>query len=178
MITRVRCRSNVQVDLILHPLKSELNFPTGEKFDLDGAEQGERWLLPITLVDAIFHAATGRVYTSEARGAALDVLERLGAAVEEGYRCMALQRLPHITLLDHDYYHAALKPILAEWCFVWLQGQHLHGIDAKDAIEYLLEVRSRNQNDVAPSSTRNHGHTEYKLLEVRSKEEYCCALNH
>ena len=28
-----------EVDLILHPLKSELNFPTGEKFDLDVSEQ-------------------------------------------------------------------------------------------------------------------------------------------
>jgi len=27
-----------EVDLILHPLKSELNFPIGEKFDLDGSE--------------------------------------------------------------------------------------------------------------------------------------------
>jgi hypothetical protein len=32
-----------EVDLILHPLKSELNFPIGEKFDLDGSDEGERW---------------------------------------------------------------------------------------------------------------------------------------
>ena len=32
-----------EVDLILHPLKSELNFPIGDKFDLDGSEEGERW---------------------------------------------------------------------------------------------------------------------------------------
>ena len=29
-----------EVDMVLHPLKSELNFPIGEKFDLDGADGG------------------------------------------------------------------------------------------------------------------------------------------
>ena len=67
------------------------------------------------------------------------MLARLRAAIEAGYACMALQRLPHITLLDADYYHAKLKPILAEWVFLWLTAQHVHGIDAGDAIEYLLE---------------------------------------
>lgn len=46
-----------EVDLILHPLKSELNFPIGAKFDLDGSERGERWSLPIHLIDAIFYAS-------------------------------------------------------------------------------------------------------------------------
>jgi len=32
------------LSLILHPLKSELNFSVGEKFDVNGLE---RWSLPI-----------------------------------------------------------------------------------------------------------------------------------
>ena len=48
-----------EVDLILHPLKSELNFPIGEKFDLDGSEEGERWGLPVHLFDAIFYVQVG-----------------------------------------------------------------------------------------------------------------------
>ena len=48
-----------EVDLILHPLKSELNFPTGQKFDLDGSEEGVRWGLPIHLMDAVFYAQLG-----------------------------------------------------------------------------------------------------------------------
>ena len=55
----------IQVDLILHPLKSELNFPIGDKFDLDGAEEGERWTLPIHLFDAIFFVQSGSVSTFE-----------------------------------------------------------------------------------------------------------------
>jgi len=40
---------------------SELNFPIGEKFDLDGSADGERWSLPIHLLDAIFYHSTSRV---------------------------------------------------------------------------------------------------------------------
>jgi hypothetical protein len=39
-----------EVDLILHPLKSELNFPIGDKFDLDGSEEGERWRFFFVLI--------------------------------------------------------------------------------------------------------------------------------
>ena len=109
-----------EVDMVLHPLKSELNFPIGEKFDLDGADGGERWSLPAHLVDAIFFQQCGRVTTFEQSGGALDILGRLGDAVNRGYEKRALQKLPHITLLHLSYYHAVLKPILAEWS--WPSG--------------------------------------------------------
>lgn len=32
-----------------------------------------------------------------------------------------------------------MKPILAEWCYLWLQKQHLHGIEKKEVINYILE---------------------------------------
>lgn len=128
-----------EVDMVLHPLKSELNFPIGEKFDLDGADQGERWSLPTHLVDAIFFVQCGRVTTFEQSGGALDILERLAAKIDEGYRTKSLQRLPHVTLLNPDYYHEQLKPILAEWAYLWLQKQHLHGVEREEAIKYVLE---------------------------------------
>lgn len=127
-----------EVDLILHPLKSELNFPCGEKFPLDGAEHGERWLLPIALIDAVFYATSRRSSALEARGATFDVLERLAAAIDQGYAQMALQRLPHLTLLDAAYYHKRLKPLLAEIAWAWLTSQHLHGVDKDDVVNYLL----------------------------------------
>ena len=45
-----------QVDLVLHPLKSELNFPIGDKVDLDLTVDGERWRVPIVLLDALLYA--------------------------------------------------------------------------------------------------------------------------
>ena len=122
-----------EVDLILHPLKSELNFPIGEKFDLDGSEDGERWSLAIHLVDAIFFASVGQVSSFEQRGESLVLLERIATALRQGIEQRHLQRLPHgtifhnyyvftwiinvmalVTLLNPDYYNEVLKPLMAE----------------------------------------------------------------
>lgn len=49
-----------EVDLILHPLKSELNYPIGRKEALDMSQnklaKGLRWELPFILMDVILHA--------------------------------------------------------------------------------------------------------------------------
>lgn len=48
-----------EVDILLHPLKSELNWPLGHKEPLDftqtRSETGLRWSIPSHLLDAIFH---------------------------------------------------------------------------------------------------------------------------
>ena len=80
-----------------------------------------------------------RVTTFEQSGGALDILNRLSSAIDDGYRAKSLQRLPHVTLLDPEYYHNCLKPLLAEWAYLWLQKQHLHGIERDEAIKYTLE---------------------------------------
>ena len=48
-----------EVDLVLHPLRSELNFPIGEKSQYDLKE--DRWLLPTHLLDLVFFVSAGRV---------------------------------------------------------------------------------------------------------------------
>ena len=45
-----------EVDWVLHPLKSELNFPIGEKNDLHFTKEGERWRLPTVLFDVLLFA--------------------------------------------------------------------------------------------------------------------------
>lgn len=128
-----------EVDLILHPLKSELNFPIGDKFDLDGSDEGERWGLPIHLLDAIFFTHTGRVTTFEQQGVAGDILRRLKDVIQIGISNRSLQRLPHVTLLNMEFYNSHIKPIIAEWAFLWLQKQHIHGVDRHEAVQYMLE---------------------------------------
>jgi hypothetical protein len=59
--------------------------------------------------------------------------------IHTGYAVHALQRLPHITLLNTDWYHTKLKPVLAEWVYLWLQKHHLHGILRHEAVTYMLE---------------------------------------
>jgi hypothetical protein len=53
-----------EVDLLLHPLKSELHWPMGRKLPLhmtqSQAETGLRWKIPFHLLDAVFFAQCGR----------------------------------------------------------------------------------------------------------------------
>lgn len=81
-------------------LTETLETLAGEKFDLDGSEHGERWSLPMHLIDAIFYLNCGRATTFENSGLALEILERLGKVIAEGFKTNAFQKLPHITLLN------------------------------------------------------------------------------
>ena len=49
-----------EVDWVLHPLRSELNFPIGDKVSLDMTKGGERWKLPTVLIDALLFAEAMR----------------------------------------------------------------------------------------------------------------------
>jgi len=126
-----------EVDLILHPLKSELNFPIGTKLDLDFHPL--RWKLPIHLVDAVFYAERDRMAVGFREShRALDTLAKLKIVIQEGYKRKVLQRNPHIVLLDPDFYHDHMKPIMAEWTLLWIESQNLSGISPAQILEYIL----------------------------------------
>ena len=44
-----------------------------------------------------------------------------------------------MTLLNYEFYNERMKPVMAEWAYLWLQKHHLHGIDRVEAVQYLLE---------------------------------------
>ena len=45
----------------------------------------------------------------------------------------------YILIFVSDFYHERLKPIMANWAYLWLQKQHLYGIESGETIRYLLE---------------------------------------
>jgi hypothetical protein len=102
------------VDLILHPLKSELNWPIGGKRPLDfthsrdGNERhdGLRWKIPFHLLDAIFYATEGRMTVGfrDSREAVM-LLEKVKQVVDEGHAKKLIQKTPHVVLLDRSYYN-------------------------------------------------------------------------
>ena len=128
-----------EVDLILHPLKSELNFPIGQKFPLDF--NPERWELVIHMMDAVFFAETGKMSVDFTEsGKARKILASLSLVLDEGYRLRALQRSPHVILLNNQYYQSDIKPVLAQWCVLWLEAQGVLGsISEKSCTQYILE---------------------------------------
>lgn len=144
-----------EVDVLLHPLRSELNFPIGLKHPIDMS--GPRWLLPIHLLDGIFanqqgracedvqqqlkygsssspamaHAATreGGGAVAEARDIAEErrrhALSAIRGVILNGFRQRALQREPHLVLLDPGHYYVdQLLPALVPWLQLWLH-EHL-----------------------------------------------------
>eukprot|EP01065_Artemidia_motanka_P000909 TRINITY_DN1042_c0_g1_i1.p1 TRINITY_DN1042_c0_g1~~TRINITY_DN1042_c0_g1_i1.p1 ORF type:complete len:4224 (+),score=1358.75 TRINITY_DN1042_c0_g1_i1:274-12672(+) len=140
-----------EVDVLLHPLRSELNFPIGNKFAIDQA--GPRWDLPLHLIDAIF--AVSRKHTvdcldkqweiafTRVRETKDSLLRAIGEAVEAGYARDALQASPHLILLDTDYYHSALKGPLSKWALVWIH-RHLPEVDDLDPELALSHIAGRH----------------------------------
>jgi len=98
-----------EVDLILHPLKSELNWPLGLKEPLDftysNIGNGLRWHLPSHLLDAIFCCCgmpvLADIADSKRAGA---VLDELRAALDDGFAALHIQKSPHLALLSKSFY--------------------------------------------------------------------------
>ena len=125
-----------EVDLLLHPLKSELNFPIGKKHALDLSPQ--RWQCAIHCCDAVFYAERKAMSVSfEQSSRAKQVLEELCLVIEEGYEQHTLQRSPHLTLLNEEWYVAAMKPIMARWMLLWLEANHVSGLRTEYMEAYI-----------------------------------------
>ena len=134
-----------EVDVLLHPLRSELNFPIGAKFPIDLAPF--RWDFPMFLFDALYFKTTGRVTSSSVLlevspegkgdgtgGVDVKLLEEISVCIQQGYATHAFQRNPHLVLLDEEYYHTALKPLLARWALGWLHAQFVGKVSVSDAV--------------------------------------------
>lgn len=60
-----------------------------------------------------------------------------------------------MTLLNYEFYEERLKPVMAEWAYLWLQKHHLHGIDRAEAVQYLLEgAAARSDTSTKVSAKR------------------------
>jgi hypothetical protein len=123
-----------EVDLLMHPLRSELNFPIGAKQPLPLAPL--RWLLPMHLLRAVLAAEAASLGTgdhgSDIDGdvldsvASADARHALGALVElirTGVREHALQVQPHLVLLRHGWYSAHMASHVARLAYDWLLQQ-------------------------------------------------------
>jgi hypothetical protein len=116
---------NILIFQVLHPLKSETNFPIGEKKSLDLNSQ--RWLLPMHILEGILFACgcNQKICLGETMLAESDnqILSELALAFTEGFDSMALQRSPHLLILQPEFYAKKLKFLVAAWTMVWLKQQ-------------------------------------------------------
>lgn len=114
-----------EVDLLLHPLKSELHWPLGERVPLDFTQSksgaGLRWRLPQWLLGAVAGAWDGQltVDTTDSHEAT-QAIAQLKQAVKEGLEKCLMQRAPHPVLLDQAFYEERIRPALTRWALLWL----------------------------------------------------------
>ncbi len=94
-----------KVDVLLHALKSELNFPVGDDAPLELSD--ERSDIVLRLVSLVFD------------GHDKDVAECIERMIE---RC-EMSREPHLLLVDRAAYAQHLQPTLARALLAWLRTQ-------------------------------------------------------
>ena len=128
-----------EVDVLLHPLRSELNFPIGPRVDLDLSVSqklgdGIRWDVSWHILDALLFAQTGILSVPHSSQAALDLLHALAAKLEEGYARRVLQRIPHLVLLSRAFYARELKPLLVQWTLLYLVAHKFPVAVSTDAL--------------------------------------------
>jgi len=170
-----------EVDVLLHPLRSELNFPIGHKDPVDLS--GYRWDLPIFLVDGIFYSQAGYRLSERikdqanapARAGVADIhqlLQDIALVVEDGYNQHALQRSPHLVLLDNRFYDISVRPLIARWALVWLHDHFTGrvGVSNEILLAYLNGEIEANREAVETGLTAQSK----KLLNLA--REWVCTL--
>ena len=133
-----------EVDLLLHPLKSELNWPLGEKDPIDFSRSkkhgiGLRWQIQWHLLDAVFFAKEKRMTVAfrDSREA-LHILDNITKIIQKGISTQQLQHTPHLVLLDKNFYHNEMKPLMASWQLLYLRHKRLPTVDDKHLLSYMM----------------------------------------
>jgi hypothetical protein len=110
----------------------------GERRELDYSPQ--RWQMPIHILDALFYVESSRLTVGFKQSSrAKEILESLRVIIVHGYQIRALQRNPHIVLLNLEWYHSTLKPVIADWLYMWIETQHLGTLGEEIVKKYILD---------------------------------------
>lgn len=132
-----------EVDLILHPLKSELNWPIGLKDPIDFSRGklgiGLRWDIFYHLIDAVFYASTGKMSVAfKDSREAISILDQIRAVIQQGITEKHFQFTPHLCLLNRGFYHKNIKPMMARWQLLYLRNKRLPTVEDKHLISYMV----------------------------------------
>ena len=140
-----------EVDMLLHPLRSELNFPIGEKFPL--TPNPSRWDLPIYLLDIILRASYVAMENDNISDDA--TIRELVDAFRNGLHEKTLQRTPHLVLLDHEFYASDVKDVISKRSLSWMKAHHVFdGLNEAPQHEDLLSYISNGNNSASQNSIK------------------------
>uniref|UniRef100_A0A6V2M4H7 ubiquitinyl hydrolase 1 n=1 Tax=Ditylum brightwellii TaxID=49249 RepID=A0A6V2M4H7_9STRA len=141
-----------EVDLILHPLKSELNWPIGQKEPIDYSRSerlgiGIRWQIQWHLIDAIFYATEKKMSVNfgDSREA-LVILEGISDVINRGIASQQVQHTPHLILLNRKYYIKELKHLMARWQLIYLRSKRLPTVEDRHLLSYMVNGPTKDQH--------------------------------
>ena len=168
-----------EVDLILHPLRSELHWPLGRRVPLDFSTSrsgdGLRWKLPFFLIDGIFACALGRAAAEEAQGSndAAGIVKRIAEVVNRAVETKGVQSTPHVVLLDQSWYDSELMPTLAEWAELWLRA---HGAARGVADHHMRAYLTRTKGAAEAAKIIEKEAEDDSLKMINLARDWLCSL--
>jgi ankyrin repeat protein/thiol-disulfide isomerase/thioredoxin len=139
-----------EVDMILHPLKSELNFPIGQKDPLPNSPM--RWKFPIYLLSFFILAGADQYDPVKNPGADqydpvrikkmfsnrhFDVIERMRKALHSGAEKGSMQRRPHWVLVNSDFYSKELLELFVKLSLLYCDASGIDTATHLWVVEYL-----------------------------------------
>jgi hypothetical protein len=146
------CMLMDEVDILLDPLRSELNWPLGDKLTLDMSDsvkfaarekfEGFRYKLPFHLLDGILAASSGSLIVPDAfrdSKEPKDILDALKNKIDAGKASHNLQSSPHLVILSRSYYKHELLPLLARWAVLFIKGQVAGVMDTTSLCKLLSQ---------------------------------------
>ena len=136
-----------EIDLIMHPLKSELNWPLGVRYSLDLSDTtsldgmaGFRYRLPwflLELVFAVSGSSTSPLHELSENGPMQETLSQLKTVFQDGLKNSKLTNVPHLTLLNETFYTESIVPLLRKCAATWLQ-KYIH-LKTPEIEKFLIE---------------------------------------
>ena len=130
-----------EVDTVLHPLKSELNFPVGKKLSLELSPM--RWNFPLFLIDTFLRSDL-YIHSLGQQNRMIAAVEELRSIIDSGAKNSSLQRRPHLILLSRDYYQERMLPAFAKIALLWCEKQEVNVKLARSWIEDYLTAEEGN----------------------------------
>ena len=178
-----------EIDLLLHPLRSELNYPIGAKFDIDFTPF--RWDYCIFVCKGVLCASKCALLKNSGKDTEaleetifkliplakdstkiLGIIHALVDAIAKGYATNALLRVPHFVLMNKHFYKTALLPHLVLLTISWLEQQHfdisiLGGVDLADAlVDKTLLVATEIVANMDQETQHAERKRDFKLLNL------------
>jgi hypothetical protein len=139
-----------EVDLILHPLKSELNWPIGQKDPIDFSRNrlgmGLRWEIQWHLLDCVFYYTQKKMSVAfKDSREAITILENISNVIQQGVNQKYLQQTPHLVLLNKGYYHKQIKHLVAQWQLLYLRNKRLPSVEDKHLLSYMINGPNKDR---------------------------------